>query len=133
MPRLHAMFALVMLLMSSAACASARPTPWLRLHGSNTIGQRLAPALARAFAEQEGWRVVSQSVTRTDETTIVIARDRQQATIEIAAHGTGTGLDALLDDRADLWMASRPVSDAELKRANALGPLDHPTQEHVIA
>ncbi len=71
----RALFVFGSLLVLFAASASARPTPWLRLHGSNTIGQRLAPALARAFAEQEGWRVLSQSTPRVDETTILIERE----------------------------------------------------------
>ncbi len=107
--------------------------PLLRLHGSNTIGQRLAPALLRAFAAQQGWTVVTQRTVRVDEFRIELSRDRDTAYIEIAAHGTGTGLEALLDRRADLWMASRPVNADELARSSTLGRLDLPAQEHVIA
>ena len=106
---------------------------WLRLHGSNTVGQRLAPELAVAFAEADGWRVESRRAERLDELRIGIVRGRERGVIEIAAHGTGTGLQALLDGRADLWMASRAVTAEELQRASAWGRLDHPRQEHVIA
>jgi len=118
--------------MASARAADAM-RPLLRLHGSNTIGQRLAPALLRAFAEQQGWTVVAQRVVRVDEYRIDLQRDGDAALIEIAAHGTGTGLDALLDRRADVWMASRPVNAGELVKSSTLGRLDLPTQEHVIA
>ena len=64
---------------------------------------------------------------------IELRRERESARIDIAAHGTGTGLDALLDRRADLWMASRPITAAELAKASSLGRLDLPAQEHVIA
>ena len=115
------------------AWANEADRPLLRLHGSNTIGQRLAPALARAWAEQQGWVFVAQHTVRIDEYRIDLRRERELAHIEIAAHGTGTGLEALLDRRADLWMASRPVSAAELAKASTLGRLDLPAQEHVIA
>jgi phosphate transport system substrate-binding protein len=107
--------------------------PLLRLHGSNTIGQHLAPALARAWAEAQDWQVLAQRTVALDEFRIDLQRDNERATIEVAAHGTGTGLRALLDRRADLWMASRPVSARELAMASTLGRLDLPAQEHVIA
>ncbi len=106
---------------------------WLSLHGSNTIGQKLAPNLAKAFAESQGWRVVSQTTLRLDEYVIDIERNNNRSYIEIAAHGSGTGLEALLQRKADLWMASRPVSQSEIERSTALGQLDDPTQESVIA
>ncbi len=133
-------FALSILLLASAGAVAVGPDspssgnlPWLRLHGSNTVGQRLAPTLARAFAESEGWRFVRSRDEGLDEYRIDIERNGERAEIQISAHGTGTGLDAMLDGRADIWMASRPVSEAELARATALGRLDRPEQEHVIA
>lgn len=116
------------------AAQPAQPDrPLLRLHGSNTMGQRLVPTLARAWAEQQGWTFVSQDSAQLDEFVIRLRRERETARIEIAAHGTGTGLEALLDRRADLWMASRPVKADEIAMASALGRLDLPNQEHVIA
>lgn len=140
MPIFRLSFALGILLLAGACAAAIGPespsigsSPWLRLHGSNTIGQRLAPTLARAYAESEGWRFIRQRGEGLDEYRIDIERAGERAEIQISAHGTGTGLDAMLDSRADVWMASRPVSDAELARATALGRLDRPAQEHVIA
>jgi len=140
MPKFRLFLALNLLLFAvncAAAFSPASPAseraPWLRLHGSNTIGQRLGPTLARAYAESEGWHFIRQRSERLDEYRIEIERDGERAEIEISAHGTGTGLEALLAGRADLWMASRPVSSAELARASTLGRLDRPEQEHVIA
>jgi phosphate transport system substrate-binding protein len=124
---------LCLCLLTAPARADEAVPMLLRLHGSNTIGQRLAPTLARAWAEREGWNFVSQRTERIDEYVIELRRDRDVARIEVAAHGTGTGLDALLDRRADVWMASRPVTDAELAKSSTLGRLDLPAQEHVIA
>ncbi len=106
----------------------------LSLSGSNTIGQRLAPALAQAWAEQRGFRLVERQTPAFDEQVLVLAKDGVRRSIRIAAHGTGTGLADLTQGRADLWMASRAASDEEIARARSpLGRLDDPRQETVIA
>ncbi len=115
--------------------ASAQDAPiLLALHGSNTVGQRLAPALALAWAESEGWQVASDDSPVANERVIRLRRDAESATITIAAHGTSTGLSALVERRADLWMASRAVLPEEVRvHASRIGPLDESSQEHVIA
>jgi phosphate transport system substrate-binding protein len=111
--------------------AAAQET--LRLHGSNTIGQRLAPALAREWATARGYTVTDTRTAVAEEVTLVTARDGQRLDIQIHSHGTGTGFGDLLAGRADLWMASRPVSAAELAQARPIGDLAAPAQEHVVA
>ncbi|MDZ4812960.1 MAG: phosphate ABC transporter substrate-binding/OmpA family protein [Pseudomonadota bacterium] len=115
--------------------ANAQDAPiLLSLHGSNTVGQRLAPALALAWAKSEGWEVTSDESPVANERLILLRRDSESATIAIAAHGTSTGLSALVEGRADLWMASRAVLPEEVRvHARKLGRLDEPSQEHVIA
>ncbi len=106
----------------------------LSLHGSNTVGEKLAPALAIAWAQSEGWTIAAEETPAPNERLIRLRRDAEQASITIAAHGTSTGLQALVDGEADLWMASRGVLADEVRaHAEAIGRLDDPTQEHVIA
>ena len=117
-------------LAGDAADASAL----LTLAGSNTIGQRLAPELARAFARQRGYRIQGEETPAFDEQRLVLAKDGRSQSIYIAAHGTGTGLAALQQGQADLWMASRAASREEIAQSQAaLGRLDDPGQENVIA
>lgn len=126
---------LLLILMTAQMSVAASDIPvLLSLHGSNTVGQHLAPTLARAWAESEGWSIHSDQLLAVNERVIELRRDAEQGLIKISAHGTSTGLDALTNGRADLWMASRPVQLNEIKQHNAsLGRLDDAAQEHVIA
>ncbi len=105
----------------------------LRLHGSNTVGEKLAPALVEGWAAERGWAGGEWRQLAAEEHVRVFARGSDTLTVEIEAHGTGTGLEGLLAGQADLWMASRAAKPAELAGAQALGRLDSPEQEHVLA
>lgn len=107
----------------------------LRLHGSNTIGARLAPALLEAWARSKGYGEVRRSEGAAQEYDLLASHPAGGRFLgQVRAHGTGTGLSALLGGEADIWMASRAVTDDELARAHAAaGPLRSPAQEHVIA
>jgi len=105
----------------------------LCLSGSNTVGQKLAPMLVKGWAERQGWALHGESRPALDETRLTLATPRGALVVDILAHGTSTGFDALREGRCDLWMASRAVRDAEIGAAAALGRLYEQGQEHVIA
>jgi phosphate transport system substrate-binding protein len=124
----------LLLLLGSISAHGAERGVLLSLQGSNTVGEKLAPALAIAWAESEGWAVEARETPAPNEHTIRLRRDAEHASIRIAAHGTSTGLQALVDGSADLWMASRGVLAEEVRaHAGGIGRLDDPAQEHVIA
>ena len=102
---------------------SAKPT--LTLHGSNTIGEQLAPALAEAFLKSQGATDV-KVIRDTPETIRVTGGGK---TISIEARGTSTGFKDL-GGSADIAMASRPVKPEESTAAT--GDLTLPSAEHVI-
>jgi len=105
----------------------------LCLSGSNTIGERLAPALVKAWAEARGWPLRSEAVPANDERRLILDTPRGPLTVDVLAHGTSTGYAALRDGQCDLWMASRPVRRDEVEGARTLGPLFERGQEHVVA
>ncbi len=106
----------------------------LRLHGSNTIGANLVPALAKAFLEQEGATVVKPVPVAHDEINIEGQFDDGTArVIEIQAHGSSTGFKDLADNQCDIGMASRKIKDAEVQTLSALGDMTAPDSEHVLA
>lgn len=123
----------VALLVAAACPAAVMAQAGLRLHGSNTIGQRLAPALVRGFAESRQYTLVEDRVVAPEERAIVLRDGEASIAVQVHAHGTGTGFASLRDGKADLWMASRPVTPTELAAAGSAGALDSPAQEHVIA
>lgn len=122
------------------ATATAQPTladdtggsrARLAIHGSNTIGEQLAPALLAGLAQSGGLDFQPlETVAAGEQHGRIAAID-----IQLQSHGSGTGFQALLDGRADLAMSSRPVSAGEraLAEQAGLGRLDSPAQEFIIA
>ncbi|WP_228768516.1 substrate-binding domain-containing protein [Shewanella sp. TC10] len=105
-----------------------------RLHGSNTIGEKLAPALLEAFFAQQGfneftWVQGESSVERTME----FNDNGVTKAVELHAHGSGTAFKGMLSGVADIGMASRPIKAKELTQTKAtLGDLSRVGNEHII-
>ncbi|MDA0424637.1 phosphate ABC transporter substrate-binding/OmpA family protein, partial [Stutzerimonas frequens] len=121
----------------AAASDKAAPRETLfRLHGSNTIGESLAPELLKAFWQQQG----AQNI-RVEHSSIEVERDilfslpgkTALQRIELKAHGSSTGFKGLLNREADLAMASRRIKDKEKTRLAPLyGDLSSVRTEHVV-
>ncbi len=106
-----------------------------RMHGSNTIGADLAPALAEAFLQR---RTAAKSIVRErtapDEVRVeALDGTRPIESIEIYAHGTSTAFTDLAAGQCDIGMASRRIKPEEATRLAALGDLASAASEHVIA
>lgn len=132
MIRLPCLFALLL----AAAPGLLGATETLRIHGSNTIGARLAPALVEAWLQSEGYREIRRETLAPEEQQIRASHpQRGEIAVEIHAHGTSTGYRDLLAGKAEIAMSSRPASLAEREAALSarLGDLVDPTQEHVLA
>lgn len=114
-----------------AASTTAAATERLRIHGSNTIGEKLAPALAEAWLATQGCGAVTRKELVPGE--FVLAGAVCGIEVEFATHGSSTGIKDLMAGSADVAMASRPVAPAEVERAASLGKLDMAPQEAVLA
>ncbi len=120
--------------------AAAPPPPpsevLLRLHGSNTIGEELAPSLAEAYLRLHGATDVTRARTGPEATTVVGKRaGKPDATIEIAHAGSQTAFDDLEKHACDIGMSSRPIKQIEVDRlfkAN-LGDMTGSASEHILA
>ena len=112
----------------------ASPEIVFRLHGSNTIGEKLAPALLEAFYRKQGvdtfyWQQGNHQVERTMQ----FIKDGKAMAVEVYAHGSGTAFKDMLNGEADIGMASRAVKPKELAQAKAsLGDLSRVGNEHII-
>lgn len=104
----------------------------LRLHGSNTIGEKLAPVLAEKWLKSRGYTQVTVRETGPVER-LVIGRDARgrQFTVEVLAHGSSTAFTDLASGSADVGMASRPVKTKEVSELMHLGKLDNVRSEYV--
>jgi phosphate transport system substrate-binding protein len=136
MMMLFGRFCLLVLCIATIAPASADIA--LRLQGSNTIGAKLAPALAKAFLEQRGVAQVSVQPTAVENEFLVSGSERrdgatQTVGITVAAHGSATGFQALATQQADIALASRPIKADERALLLALGDMESPAAEHAMA
>jgi len=109
----------------------------LRVHGSNTVGEELTPALAEAYLRARGaTEVVTVPGAAPKENSLVArlpTRPRPVA-IEIHAHGSSTAFVDLGSGSTDLGQSSRRIKPEEVERLAAKqGDLSKPGSEHVVA
>lgn len=111
----------------------ATDKPLLRLHGSNTIGAKLAPALVKAWLKEKGYSRIRQTTTAPQEMRINAqspAGDRVAVTIK--AHGSSTSFKALNRGEADIGMASRPIKAKEVTMLARFGRMNSHKSEFVV-
>lgn len=107
----------------------------LRLSGSNTIGEGLAPALAEEFLKRQGaTEVKTVPGYRDDEVFVrgVLPGDRAPKAIEIHAHGSALAFEDLADGQADIGMSSRKIKADEVVQLASLGDMTSPACEHIL-
>ena len=117
---------------------AAQPVPGdsvLRIQGSNTIGAKLGPALVKGLFEEQGLSAIGVAAGAADNEQIIFAHtaDGRRVSIDVAAHGSGTGFSALAAGSADLAASSRPIKDSEAINLHALGDMKSPGAEQIIA
>lgn len=107
----------------------------LRLHGSNTIGARLAPALVEAFLRKQGATDVRTTSGPASDEAIVTGTLPGNATatvVNISSHGSSTAFIDLLNGTADIGLSSRKINAHELQSLASLGDMTAPASEHII-
>ena len=104
----------------------------LRLHGSNTVGAQLAPALAQAYLRQQGAQDVKAVPGHPDEVTVQGTVSGAPQVIEIAAHGSATAFTDLAAGTCDIGLASRKIKPDEVAKLSSLGDMTSPASEHVL-
>lgn len=109
-------------------------TVMLRLHGSNTIGAQLAPALAEAFLRQRGATEIRTVTRGPDEISVqgVLPDQSSPKSIEISAHGSATAFSDLRESKCDIGAASRKIQPEEIASLSAFGDMTSPASEHVL-
>ena len=122
----------VALLASQSASAQVDDAERLRIHGSNLIGARLAPALVESWLKDIGYSQVKRRDLGPARTEIAAIRDGQSLIVEIDKRGTASGLQAIIDGDAEICMSARQPNAREIDDAWQLGDLKSPTQEWVV-
>lgn len=108
--------------------------PLFRLHGSNTVGEKLAPRLAEAYLMGRGaTNVHTEQGANPVEKTVEGELNGRVEFIEIKAHGSSTAFSDLAESATDIGMASRRIKAQE--RSLLLekdGDLTSPSSENII-
>lgn len=109
-------------------------TPLFRVHGSNTVGEKLAPRLVESYLMARGAvNIKTQQGKSPVEKAVSAELNGRIEFIEIHAHGSSTAFTDLLAGTAELGMASRRIKDAERESLQAKsGDLTEPGAEHII-
>ncbi|MEL6318155.1 MAG: substrate-binding domain-containing protein, partial [Pseudomonadota bacterium] len=115
----------------------AAQEPRFGIHGSNTIGAELMPALIEAYA-----RGANLTIERTDisadglsETMTTYVAGAAVFTIDLQRFGSGTSYPGLSSGEAEIGMSSRPAKDKEVAAVLEATGVDirQPGAEHVLA
>jgi len=105
----------------------------IRLHGSNTIGEKLAPMLLEGFLEKKGISRYSWENISPLERVLHYSIGQQNYAIELHAHGSSTAFSALNNKTADIGMSSRRIKSKEaMLLTNSVGSLNKVGNEHII-
>lgn len=131
----------------------------LRLSGSNTIGEKLAPRLAMAWIESIGGSEITLKHRCRNGRLILHGKDNQKAlakrcgdaeynpenvvqailngervAIDVRAHGSSSAFEALAsaENSTDIGMSSRKIKPEEALSLKNLGDMESLRSEHVI-
>ena len=106
----------------------------LRIHGSNTIGAELGPAMVEAWLKSLGATDIKTKELKKEESQIVasVPGESGPLVVEIFAHGSGTAFVDLAAGQCDIGMASRKIESKEAAATVKLGDLTSINGEHVI-
>lgn len=105
----------------------------LRIHGSNTVGERLMPALVKSWLRASGFEAISERSRGPSTLEIHAERDGTPLVVEIGKRGSAAGLSDLIEGNAELAMMARTPNARERDAAWQLGDLASSDQEYVLA
>jgi len=105
------------------------------MHGSNTVGESLAPSLVMSYLREKGATNLRVEKTEIENEKWVkgdLAKLGKTVQVAIAAHGSSTGYKGLMSGEAQVWASSRPVKEKEADAAFTITDLRSPDSEHVL-
>lgn len=121
------------LLLVNLLGAVAQATADLRLYGSNTVGAELAPALVRQWLGNKGYNQLDEELEGEELIIQALNKAGKSLTVELDRQGSSTGFAALLEEKADIGMSSRPIKSSEVARLKKYGNCDTAACEYVVA
>lgn len=107
-----------------------------RIHGSNTVGAKLAPELAKLYLREVlNAQHIETLSSAINEESVIRGYDRITSIpldIEIFSHGSSTGFTDLANHTTDIAMSSRRVKMSEVESLAAMGDLTSLAAEKIV-
>ena len=128
-------FFLILFLLATVFNTNTYARQLFSIHGSNTIGSQLAPALVKAYLKHEYNATNVRYVERQKEEGVVVGyhgTNGQKLEVEIFAHGSSTGFKSLKNGVAQIAMSSRLIKAKEVSKLSFLGDLKSFKSENVV-
>jgi phosphate transport system substrate-binding protein len=130
MTRVRLLFLVFTLLVPTMAQAEQT---LFRIHGSNTVGAKLAPELIDAWLRTQGYTEINSREFAPQESVIrASGGGLAPVRIELKAHGSSTSFKALQAGEADIGMSSRPIKDKEVDALRRYGDMRSKRSEYVV-
>jgi phosphate transport system substrate-binding protein len=105
----------------------------LKIYGSNTVGAKLGPALAKEWLTLEGYEQVTEEKKGTEIILKGLKTTGASLEVEFDSKGSSTGFKALKSKKAHIGMSSRPIKSSEVAALKSFGQCDTPACEYVAA
>ncbi|AQT60320.1 phosphate ABC transporter substrate-binding/OmpA family protein [Cellvibrio sp. PSBB023] len=109
-------------------------TPLFRVHGSNTVGEKLAPRLVESYLMARGGaNIKTEQGNSPVEKAVSAEINGRIEFVQIHAHGSSTAFTDLSDAKAELGMSSRRIKEQERELLmSKQGDMTEPGAEHII-
>ncbi len=120
-------------LLAAWGMANAQFEADLKLYGSDTVGEGLAPALIKKWLQKEGYAQITEKHDHSVHILTGINRAGKTLTVGLEALGSSTGFKALESQVAHIGMSSRHIKDSEVNALKQFGRCDTAACEYVIA
>ncbi|MEN0036976.1 MAG: phosphate ABC transporter substrate-binding/OmpA family protein [Cellvibrio sp.] len=108
--------------------------PLFRVHGSNTLGEKLAPRLVESYFMARGAaNIKTEQGKNAVEKAVSAELNGRIEFVEIHAHGSSTAFTDLQQNKAELGMSSRKIKGQEREQLlESSGDLTEAASEHII-
>lgn len=104
----------------------------LKLYGSDTVGEELAPAMIKKWMQTQGYNQISERLDAPGHLIIGLNDAGKSLTVGLEARGSSTAFKALASETAHIGMSSRPISAREVDALKKFGKCDTAECEYVI-
>lgn len=132
-PFLRAALAACLLLSVMAPARAQDEAERLRIHGSNTLGDALLPAMVETWLQDIGYSRIQRKTPAATRLEIHAVRDGLPLIVEVDKRGSAAGFQDLVDGNAEIAMMTRAPTAIERDAGWQLGEIDSPDQEFVVA